>query len=97
MVDDILHFKAGKHTAWKAWSHWIFKDGAFSVNCTGKPSSRVAVDMAFQQTINTEAKIAGKVSWHLQILIGCWQMASYYQHKDLNNERPFWDDRNKEL
>ena len=33
------------------------KHGAFSVNGTGKPFSRVAVDMTLEQTINVEAKI----------------------------------------
>ena len=32
------------------------KNGAFSVNRTGKPLSRVTVDMALEQTINAEAK-----------------------------------------
>ena len=32
------------------------KNGAFSVNGTEKPFSRVAVDMALEQTINAEAK-----------------------------------------
>ena len=32
------------------------KNGAFSVNCTGKAFSIVAVDMALEQTINAEAK-----------------------------------------
>ena len=32
------------------------KNGAFSVNRTGKPFSRIAVNMALQQTINAEAK-----------------------------------------
>ena len=32
------------------------KNGAFSVNCTGKPFSKVAVDMALEETINAEAK-----------------------------------------
>ena len=33
-----------------------YLNGAFSVNRTGKPLSRVAVDMALEQTINAEAK-----------------------------------------
>ena len=32
------------------------KNGAFSANCTGKPFSRVALDMALEQTVNAEAK-----------------------------------------
>ena len=32
------------------------KNGAFSVNCTGKPFSRVAFDMTLEQTINAEGK-----------------------------------------
>ena len=32
------------------------KNGAFSVNHTGKPFSRVAVDMALERTINAEVK-----------------------------------------
>ena len=34
----------------------LLKNGAFSVNRTGKPFSRVGVDMALEQTINAETK-----------------------------------------
>ena len=55
------------------------KNGAFSVNCNGKPSSRVAVDMPLEQTINAEAKnrLKGIMAFaDINSAVNRWQITS---------------------
>ena len=56
-----------------------FKNGAFSLNCTGKPFSRVAVDMALEQTINAEGKnrLKGIIAFaDINSAVNRWQVTS---------------------
>ena len=55
------------------------KNGAFSVNCNGKPSSRVAVDTPLEQTINAEAKnrLKGIMAFaDINSAVNRWQVTS---------------------
>ena len=55
------------------------KNGAFSLNCTGKPFSRVAVDMALEQTINAEGKnrLKGIIAFAgINSAVNRWQVTS---------------------
>ena len=53
-MDDALRFKIIQNEKPEVIEY--LKNGAFSVSRTGKRFSRVAVDMALEQTMNAEAK-----------------------------------------
>ena len=87
-MDDVLCLRAWKHTEQKTWSDWIFKNGVFFVNRSGKAFSRVAADMALEQTINAEAKncLKGIVAFaDINSAVNKWQVTSSMKTRVITN------------
>ena len=64
----------------------VLKDGAFSINRTGRPFSRVGIDMALEQTINAKSRLKGIVSFaDVSTAVNRWIVTGSMRSQIINN------------